>query len=112
MFKGFGQKLTGRNIRSLGQKGMQGLKAFGTKAMGALAGVRDVAHAILPTAIKAAEYLAPEIGIPAAMIGKAYDYMNKGENVYKKAQGLNKIVQSLPSVGGIKKNPLMLKGTL
>ena len=43
--------------------------------------------------INAAEMLAPEIGKPAAAIDKADAFLNKGGNMFTKAQDVNKIVQ-------------------
>ena len=38
------------------------------------------------------------------MIDKAYDYLNKGENMYKKASDVNKIVQGIKDVPGTTSN--------
>ena len=69
---GLGQKLTGKNIRSFGQKMIGNVKSFGNKAMSALSGVRSVVNTIKTPLLKAAEVVAPELGIPAGMIDKSY----------------------------------------
>ena len=38
------------------------------------------------------------------MIDKAYDYLNKGEAMYKKASDVNKIVQGIGNVPGTTSN--------
>ena len=43
---GLGQKLTGKNIRSFGQKMIGNVKNFGNKAMSTLTGVRSVVNTI------------------------------------------------------------------
>ena len=109
---GFGQKLTGKNIRSFGKKMIGNVKSFGNKAMSALSGLRSVVNTIKTPLLKAAEVVAPELGIPAGMINKAYDYLNKGEAMYKKASDVNKIVQGIGDVPGLKNtsnNPMNIK---
>ena len=109
---GLGQKLTGKNIRSFGQKMIGNVKNFGNKAMSALSGVRSVVNTIKTPLLKVAETVAPEFGIPAEMIDKAYDYLNKGEAMYKKASDVTKIVQGIGDVPGLKNtcnNPMNIK---
>ena len=44
--------------------------------------------------------LAPELGIPAGMIDKAYNYINKGEKMKTIASNVNKIVQGIRNAPG------------
>jgi hypothetical protein len=57
---GLGQKLTGKNIRAFGQKGIKNLKSFGQKAMSTLSGIRSVVNTVKTPLLKAAEIIAPK----------------------------------------------------
>ena len=62
------------------------VKTFGNKAMSALFYVRSVVSTIKQPLLNAAGMLAPESGIPAGMIAKAYDYFKKEKICIKKLQ--------------------------
>ena len=59
----FGQKLTGDNINSLGQKALHGARVIGRKVSNSISRIEDVANAALPIATKIATMAGyPELG--------------------------------------------------